>query len=445
MYKSVFSGIILLLFGAFVWADGTEMLGTPSITVAPGTDIRGAGIGLEDSQPGDITVDVPAEAIVQQVILYWGGDNLLLSDQTPTDTIQVAGSDVTGAFIGGNTQYVGNYVTVTYRADITSLSLVNPGSNTFSVGGLDFTQQQYGAGVIVIFDDGSPASQIDVRDGNDFAFINFAPTLDATVAQLFNFTPANADRVGSVELFVGSVADDTGVLGFRPSSFEVTVGGVTAVFSDQLGSNDGRYWDTVNLVVTIPAGADSLTTQVFSRDDGVVAPGNLPASLTWIASGFSVLTPPPDLCWITTGGFHNSGETAGAKDYTFGGNVGPPPRGSWEVVDHNTGDNFHSNDVQIVSCEVIQLTGPGQPGGKKGFKINQANFEGTGRLNGVDGFPFTGYVQDAGEPHGKKGNDQDFFSITVRDPVTNAIVFEASATLDGGNVQIHPPTGKSKK
>ena len=88
--------------------------------------------------------------------------------------------------------------------------------------------------------------------------------------------------------------------------------------------------------------------------------------------------------------------------------MGPSPRGSWQVVDHNTGDKFHSNDVHIVSCEVIQKTGPDQPGGKK-------------------------------------GNDQGFFSITVRDPVTAAIVFEASAVLDGGNAQIYPPTGKFKK
>lgn len=445
MHKSIFLAIFSLSLCATALADGTETLGTPSIPISSGTGTVAAGIGLEDSQPGTIVIDIPAGAIVQQVLLYWGGDNAVVADFSPTDTIQVAGNPVEGQFIGGNTRYIGGYVTLTYRADITSLGLVGQGLNTFSVGGLDFTSQQNGAGIIVIFDDGSQASQIDVRDGNDFAFIGFSSPLNATVAQTFDFTPANSDRVGIVDLFVGSVADDTGVLGFRPSSFEVTVGGVTSVFSDQLNSNDGRYWDTVNLVVTIPAGADSLTTQIFSRDDGVFAPGNLPASLVWHAAGFAAVTPPKDLCWITTGGFQNAGEVAGAKDYTFGGNVGPPPRGSWEVVDHNTGDNFHSNDVQIVSCEVINLTGPGQPGGKKGFKINQASFEGTGRLNGVDGFVFTGYVQDAGEPHGKKANDQDFFSITVRDPGTLEIVFEASATLDGGNVQIHPPTGKNSK
>jgi hypothetical protein len=30
----------------------------------------------------------------------------------------------------------------------------------------------------------------------------------------------------------------------------------------------------------------------------------------------------------------------------------------------------------------------------------------------------------------------------VRDPVTSVVVFETDFLLDGGNVQIHPPTGK---
>lgn len=444
MLNRLILAVLAILYGAVAFADGTEVLGTPTIPIASGTGVRVAGVGLDGVQPGMITVDVPVGASIEQAILYWGGNNADGAEVTATDTLSVAGNAVTGQFIGGNTRYSANEFTVSYRADITSLGVVSDGVSSFAVSGLDFSEEQYGAGVIVIFDDGSPASQVDVRDGNDFAMIDWPPPLDATVPQTFNFASSNKDRIGVVELFVGSVADDTGVYGFRPSSFEVTTGGTTAVFSDQLNSKDGRYWDTVYLVVTVPAGADSLTTQIFSRDDGVFAPGNLPASLVWIAGGFSVLTPPPDLCWITTGGFQNAGETAGSKDYTFGGNVGPPPRGSWEVVDHNTGDNFHSNDVHIVSCEVVNLTGPGQPGGKKGFKINQASFEGTGRLNGVDGYIFTGYVQDAGEPHGKKANNQDFFSITVRDPDTLAIVFEASATLDGGNVQIHPPTGKFK-
>ena len=169
---------------------------------------------------------------------------------------------------------------------------------------------------------------------------------------------------------------------------------------------------------------------------------NLKGSGAMVSAALNVRA--PGSCWITTGGFQNAGFTSGSKDYTFGGNVGPPPSGSWQVIDHSNGDNFHSNDVHIVDCIEIDGTGPGQPGGKKGFTINQAFFAGTGRLNGVDGYPFTGYVIDRGEPSGKNGNDTDEYSIVVRNPDSNVIVFEATAPLDGGNVQIHPPTGSQK-
>lgn len=428
-------------------ADGTETLGTPSVSIATGTDLIASGVGLVDGQPGTISVDVPAGATVNQVLLYWEGANRATADLTATDTISVEGMAVTGDFIGGDTLYAGSdganggYRTVTYRADITSLGLVGPGNNMLDVSGVNFTQENDGAGVLVVFDDGTTPSAIDVRDGNDFAFVNRPAPLNSTVAQTFFFAPSTVVRFADLELMVGSVADDSGTYGFRPSSFEVTVGGVTSVFSDQLNSNDGRFWDTVNLGVAVPAGADQLTVQVFSRDDGVIAPGNLPASLVWLGAGLAVQVPAPDTCWITTGGFHNGGSRNGKKDYTFGGNVGPPPRGSWEVVDHNTGDNFHSNDVHITSCTIVAKTGPGQPGGKKGFRINRADFAGTGRLNGVDGYPFVGWVEDAGEPSGKKGKDRDVFAIIVTDPGSGDVVFTATAELDGGNVQIHPPNG----
>lgn len=145
----------------------------------------------------------------------------------------------------------------------------------------------------------------------------------------------------------------------------------------------------------------------------------------------------PQVCWFTFGGFQNAGIQSGGKDFTFGGNVGPPPAGSINVVDQNTGDHFHSISVFITDCSEVQQTGPGQPGGKKGFVINRADFAGTGRLNHVDGFTFTGYVIDSGEPGGKKANDKDYFEIDVRDGGDN-LVFFASGELDGGNVQIHP-------
>ena len=147
------------------------------------------------------------------------------------------------------------------------------------------------------------------------------------------------------------------------------------------------------------------------------------------------------ICWLTTGGFIYAEVDAGNGKITFGGNVGPPPSGAWEIIDHAANVNFHSNDVEIIECLSLGTTGPQQPGGKKGFDIDKATFSGTGRLNGMGGFCFTGFVIDSGEPQGKKSNGFDQIGIEITDCTSN-VVYEMEGQLTGGNVQIHPPVGK---
>ncbi len=234
-------------------------------------------------------------------------------------------------------------------------------------------------------------------------------------------------------------------LEFRFSK-KVTVNSVTIMDVEREEGEDGTF-----LVLSGPGIPTSLIAIPPTGDNGVVTIDGiglagvktLRVQLNGSGAVSSVVVNAGEerVCWITTGGFQNAGVQSGGKDFTFGGNVGPPPSGSWEVIDHVTGDNFHSNDVHIDSCDTIDATGPEQPGGNKGFVINRAFFSGTGRLNGEDGFPFDGFVIDAGEPSGKNGNDKDQFAITVRDPITSVVVFEAIGELDGGNVQIHPPVG----
>lgn len=146
-------------------------------------------------------------------------------------------------------------------------------------------------------------------------------------------------------------------------------------------------------------------------------------------------------CWVTTGGFFNSGVTSGTKQCTFGGNIGPPPSGAFEVNFHDgpyDGLRFHTNDINIVRCEDRGSTGPQQPGGKKGLEVDTLVFDCTGRLNNTTGFTCGGYLLDAGEPQGKNGNDNDQIQLTVYDS-GGAVAAECSGELDGGNVQIHPP------
>jgi hypothetical protein len=256
-----------------------------------------AGTGLE-TQPGTIDINVPGA--VQQVLLYWSGG--MIGNVAGDDTITVDGNAVTGELIGGPTFFFtrgGNQLYFSsYRAEITGLGLVSSGANSLSVSDMAFDAlENNGAGVLVIFDDGSDAAEIDVRDGLDLAFINFPEPRKSTIAQTFNFTPADVDRTASLPMFFGSVSKD----GIRPNSIEVTVGGTTTIFSDLLDSNDGPEWDTLNLSVDIPAGADSMTVQAFSRDDN--ATGALPASFSWIAAGLAVTTPPPGGEGCTPGGW----------------------------------------------------------------------------------------------------------------------------------------------
>ncbi len=145
-------------------------------------------------------------------------------------------------------------------------------------------------------------------------------------------------------------------------------------------------------------------------------------------------------CWVTTGGFFNSGVTSGTKQCTFGGNIGPPPSGAFEVNFHDgpyDGLRFHTNDINIVRCEDRGSTGPQQPGGKKGLEVDTLVFDCTGRLNNTTGFTCDGYLLDAGEPQGKKGNDKDQIQLTVYHS-SGAVAAECAGELDGGNVQIHP-------
>src|SRR5262245_53642206 len=222
-------------------ADGTEILGTPSISIASGTGVVSGGTGMV-AQPGSITLDVPAGATVKQVLLYWEGFSV---DGNGDNSITVAkggpATPVVGTLIGGPTLFVTDKFASTYRADITSLGLVQPGSNTLTVAGLSFSLVNNGAGIIVIFDDGSSPGNIQIRDGSAFAYHSLAPPLNATVEQNFSFASSTADRTALLNLFFASVLGTASGGGFRPTSIEVTTNGpngVTTTFSDALDSVD---------------------------------------------------------------------------------------------------------------------------------------------------------------------------------------------------------------
>jgi hypothetical protein len=280
--------LVSVASAAITFADGTEELGMPGIPIASGSGFVSEGVGLFGGigilTPGTINVSVPAGASVEQVILYWAG--VSNTDPDLTTSIVVDGNTVTGDSIGGPTFLPGpNTQLITYRADITSLGLVSAGANSLDISGPSFVDRSNnGAGVIVIYDDGSGASTIDIRDGSDFALSGMTAPLNAVVPQTFTFPASSEDRTAELALFVGDVQDNPNVI--RTTLLGVEIDGDTTIIdtSSIIQSTDGAQWDAVTLLIDIPAGATSATIELISG-------GSNPASFVWIAGALEV--PPP--------------------------------------------------------------------------------------------------------------------------------------------------------
>lgn len=305
-FKSIL--IVMAFFSFFavpghVYSDGTETLGPPGIDISQGTGVVAAGIGLIDSQPASFDIEVPAEATVTMALLYWEGQ--MSTDVAGDDAIVINGIEVQGELIGGQAFFFNDGYCSSYRADITDLDLIGPGTNTLTIEGADFTKASNGAGVLIIYDDGSNLADIQIRDGLDLAFIDFPEPRKSTVAQTYTFDPVDYDRTADLAMFFSSVAGKiSGADPDRPTVIEIIVDGeieeTVTTLINELGSNDGDEWDTLSTTIEIPAGASDVTVQAFSEDALNLA--TIPASFTWIGSFFAVAKkdeppPPQEICF----------------------------------------------------------------------------------------------------------------------------------------------------
>jgi hypothetical protein len=288
--RCAFALLLGTVISVAAYANGSETLGVPSIPIASGSGIVVKGVGLELGQPGTINLTIPAGATIKQVLLYWEGQHT-----TPAgdNTIVVGGNPVTGALIGGPDYFFtlsGSLVySSTYRADITTLGLVGAGPNAVSVQGLSFNFRNNGAGLLVIIDNGVVNSDIQLLDGNDLAYRFFPAPRTTTVPKTFTFVPSLLPRTANLAMFFSSAT--TVPEGVRPSRIIVTVGAVTTNYDDMLASHDGEEWDTFTTTVTIPPGATQVTVQAISGpggDNDPSTPTPKPASLAWLAAGFTI-------------------------------------------------------------------------------------------------------------------------------------------------------------
>jgi hypothetical protein len=305
--------VLMHLIGALFFvpsagADGDETLGPPDLTLAAGTGVVVAGVGMQANlnTPATIDVDVPSGAEVKQVLVYWQGQHSsnLWPASVPDGEITLNGNPVTGVWTATSINpYFGERF-YTYRYDATALELVGPGENTLTVDELFFESTSYlptgnkGVGVAVIYDDGSDSTLAGLIDGMDYAYSGFSPPLSTTEAQTFTFEPSPYERTGSLGLMVGEALDFdySGVQGLVvEGEFDTSE---TFSLVNELQSNQGFELDAAEHEITIPAGAESVTVQLLSLG------GDTPASFAWFFASLDIeaAAPPPVTAnlWVNT-------------------------------------------------------------------------------------------------------------------------------------------------
>ncbi|MDF7825070.1 hypothetical protein P4B35_13690 [Pontiellaceae bacterium B12227] len=302
---TAFSGILCFSLVSFALvnqtiADGTEQLDIPSIPIAQGSQMTVAGTGLYDLLPGetsDISVEIDAGASIKQVLLYWTGRTWYYDpDPGDEDTITVDTIEIKGERIGGPTPPPTRAPCSTYRADITQVNsiaawILAGQTSVLPVGGLDFTQHNDGAAVVVIWDDGS-TSDIQIKDGNDYAY---SRTGYQTEPVNFPIAPSASPRLAELSLIVSDIDVP------RPAAADITVNGITTRLDDVFLNNEGNFLDVVELEIPVSPGATNITVQLWS----VEVVGKQPASLAWSFAGLELAVPGDHGCTYTQGYWKN--------------------------------------------------------------------------------------------------------------------------------------------
>jgi hypothetical protein len=169
------------------------------------------GVGLSIVMPGDIVLNVPGPVV--QAYLYWAGQDLdpggdssvgLSVNSGPVNTINADrsyGPDYwNGSVSSPPIRY--NYVWV---ADVTSLILA--GSNTYTISGFGPMYLEYGAGLVVVYQDGAlPYGFVEVVEGLDGAYFNYtSPRGPNTEVSCVQFAAEASPRTMDISFFVGGV------------------------------------------------------------------------------------------------------------------------------------------------------------------------------------------------------------------------------------------------
>jgi len=235
------------------------------------------------------------------------------------------------------------------------------------------------------------------------------------------FTPADGATTDSTDILVeGTATDDIGIE-------SITVIGQLVTFLSTNNPDDPNEVSfSVNLILVdgpnfIKVVATDTTGQSTSETHEI-AVGNEPVEDD----------PPPvveddpvvsTFGKVTGGGFILDGTVK----HSFGFNIhyddngNATMKGQLQFVAHDGSMNYHGNGVSS-----LEVTG------------NEAEFTGSGLLNGKEGYSYTVKVVDSGNP----GRGKDTFSINI---TSNSFTYEYNGDLAGGNITVHEVKSKVNK
>ena len=256
-------------------------------------EMLAAGVGLKGETSGDITITIPGDVVV--AYLYWSGIGYETQgdNQVVFDTETVNADDTYGP-----EPWYADYYHYVYVAEVTAL--VESGTNTYTVEEVNIPHLNYGAGLVVVYQDNAlPLVKITILDGLDgFWFDWDTPVGPDSEVFSYDFNPSVESRDGEMFLFVGGTEHDD-----RPNEIYTESGTAakpTTLVPLSGGDLDGAYpligsdesaWDTYTQDVTVLAGDEWLCGQVESIDNYEEAPLGAPyigrgTSGLLIASGF---------------------------------------------------------------------------------------------------------------------------------------------------------------
>jgi hypothetical protein len=308
------------------------------------TDFVTGGTGTASNNVETLSVDVPAGASVEAVYLYWAR-RIVDPTDAPASEIEVEGSTVTGTIIGGPIDTPdGMNAATSYRADISGLALIGPGSNSLDVE--DDAAGALGASVLVLYDDGGAPSVLRLYDGVDFvwndAALAFAQSADPVT---FTVPSSTEERSARLDLFIGDLEGNGAI---RPHELDITVGGSTTTLDKPFSAADGPKWDNFTWPITIPAGVTEVTVEPISPDVPDAE------SLVWVTAGLSV--EPPSGGEGCTPGFwrqpHHFDSWVGHAPSDLFGDVFDLP-GALDRPEHNT------NPASVSLLDALKLKGGG--------------------------------------------------------------------------------------